>query len=83
MAEAVVGELADLRWERVLARDPLTALRLGRQVESLPPGGQEDMERDASFAASTLGRLAGVGGVDAAFLRDHLRQETAEAQRFW
>jgi hypothetical protein len=31
------------------------------------------MERDVSFAVSTLGRLAGVGGVDAAFLRDHLR----------
>lgn len=26
---------------------------------------------------------SGVGGVDAAFLRDHLQQEAAEAQRFW
>jgi uncharacterized protein (DUF885 family) len=39
------------------------------------------MERDVSFAASTLGRLAGAGGVDAAFLRDHRQQETADAQR--
>ena len=83
MAEAVVGELSDLLWERVLARDPLTALRLGRQVESLPPGGPEAMEKDVSFAVSMLGRLAGVGGVDAAFLRDHLQQEAAEARRFW
>lgn len=83
VAEAVVGELSDLLWERVLARDPLTALRLGRPVDSLPSGGQEAMERDVSFAVSTLGRLAGAGGVDAAFLRDHLQQEAAEAQRFW
>ena len=41
------------------------------------------MERDVSYAMSTLGRLAGIGGVDAAFLRDHLRQEAAEAERFW
>jgi len=40
-----VEELADLLWERVLARDPLTARRLGRPVESLPPGGQEAMDR--------------------------------------
>jgi uncharacterized protein (DUF885 family) len=83
VSEAVVGELSDLLWERVLVRDPVTALRLGRPVECLPSGGPEDMERDASFAVSTLGRLAGIGGVDAAFLRDHLRQEAAEAERFW
>jgi uncharacterized protein (DUF885 family) len=83
VVEAVVGQLSDLLWERVLARDPLTALRLGQLVESLPPGGPEAMERDVSFAVSMLGRLAGVGGVDAAFLRDHLQQEAAEAQRFW
>jgi len=83
VAETVVGELADLLWERALARDPLTALRLGRPVESLPPGGREAMERDVAFAVSTLSRLAGVDGLDAAFLRDHLHQEQAEAQRFW
>jgi uncharacterized protein (DUF885 family) len=83
VTEAIVDELSDLLWDRVLARDPLTALRLGRQVESLPPGGPEAMEQDVSFAVSTLGRLAGIGGVDAAFLRDHLQQEAAEAQRFW
>jgi uncharacterized protein (DUF885 family) len=83
VAEAVVGELSDLLWERVLARDPLTALRVGRPVESLPAGGPEAMERDVSFAVSMLGRLAGAGGVDAAFLRDHLQHEAAEAQRFW
>lgn len=83
MVEAVVGELSDLLWERVLARDPLTALRWGRPVESLPLGGPEAMEQDVSFAVSTLGRLARAGGVDAAFLRDHLQQEAAEAERFW
>jgi hypothetical protein len=83
VAETVVGELADLLWERALARDPLTALRLGRPVGSLPPGGREAMERDVAFAVSTLSRLAGVDGLDAAFLRDHLHQEQAEAQRFW
>jgi hypothetical protein len=66
VAEAIVGELSDLLWERVLARDPLTPLRVGRQVE--PPAGPEAMEQDVSFAVSTLGRLAGIGGVDAAFL---------------
>lgn len=65
----------------MLARDPFTALRLGRQVESLPPGGPEATERDVSFAVSTLGRLAGMHGMDAAFLRAHLQQETAEAHR--
>ena len=83
VTETFVAELSDLLWERVLARDPLTALRLGRQAESLPSGGPEAMEQDVSFALSTLGRLAGIGGVDAAFLRDHLQQEAAEAQRFW
>jgi uncharacterized protein (DUF885 family) len=83
VAEAVVGKLTDLVWERVLARDPLTALRLGQRVESLPPGGPEAMERDVSFAVSTLHRLDGADGVDAAFLRDHLQQEAAEARRFW
>ena len=78
-----MAELADLLWERALARDPLTALRLGRPIETLPPGGREAMELDVSFAVSTLDRLAGTDGVDAAFLRDHLQQEAAEAQRFW
>jgi hypothetical protein len=84
VTEATVGELSDLPWERVLARDPLTAPRLRRPVESLPRRGPEAMEQDASFAVSTLGRLAGIGGVDAVFLRDHLlQQEAAEARRFW
>jgi uncharacterized protein (DUF885 family) len=83
VTETVVAELADRLWERALARDPLTALRLGRPVETLPPGGREAMELDVSFAVSTLDRLAGTDGVDAAFLRDHLQQEAAEAQRFW
>jgi hypothetical protein len=52
-------------------------------VDALPRGGPEAAERDASFAADTLGRLTGIGGVDAAFLRDHLEQEIAEAQRIW
>ena len=55
MTEAIIGELGDLLWERVLARDPLTALRLGRQVESLPPGGPDAMEQDV---ASELLRYA-------------------------
>jgi uncharacterized protein (DUF885 family) len=83
VTEAVVRELSDLLWERVLARDPLTSLRCGRPVQSLPRGGPEAADRDAAFAAATLGRLAGIGGVDAAFLRDHLEHEVAEAQRFW
>jgi uncharacterized protein (DUF885 family) len=83
VTETIVGELSDVLWERVLARDPLTALRLGRRVESLPHGGPEAMEQDVSFAVSTLGMLSGIDGVDAAFLRDHLQQEAAEAQRFW
>jgi uncharacterized protein (DUF885 family) len=83
VAEVIIGELSDLLWERALARDPVSAVRFGRQVESLPTGGPEAMERDVTFAEGTLGRLAGIGGVDAAFLRDHLEQEAAEAQRFW
>ena len=83
MAGADISELSDLLWERVLARDPLTALHCGRPVEALPHGGPEVMENDVSFAVSALGRLDGAGGVDAAFLRDHLEQEAAEAQRFW
>jgi uncharacterized protein (DUF885 family) len=83
VAEPIVGELGDLLWERVLARDPFAALRSGRPVESLPPAGPEALERDVSFAVSMLGRLAGIGGLDAAYLRDHLEQEAAEAERFW
>jgi hypothetical protein len=83
VAGSVIGELSDLLWERVLARDPLAALHCGRPVEALPRGGPEAMEQDVSFAVSMLSRLAGIGGVDAAFLRDHLEQEAAEAHRFW
>jgi len=83
VSEAIVGELSDLLWERVLALDPLTAQHAGRQVDALPRGGPDAMEQEVSFAVSTLGRLAGIGGVDAAFLRDHLEQEAAEARRFW
>ena len=41
------------------------------------------MEHDVSVAAAALSRLTGFDGVEAAFLRDHLAQEVAEAQRFW
>jgi len=41
------------------------------------------MEHDVSAAAAALARLTGFDGVEAAFLRDHLAQEVAEAQRFW
>src|SRR5262249_327792 len=41
------------------------------------------MEHDVSVAVSALSQLAGRKGLDAAFLRDHLEQEAAEAQRFW
>jgi Bacterial protein of unknown function (DUF885) len=79
----VISELSDVLLERGLARNPLAALRAGRPVEALPPGGALAMEQDVSFAAGLLGRLDGIDGVDAAFLRDHLEQEAAEAERFW
>jgi uncharacterized protein (DUF885 family) len=41
------------------------------------------MEHDVSAAQFALSQLAGLEGLDAAFLRDHLQQEAAEAQRFW
>jgi uncharacterized protein (DUF885 family) len=78
-----VGELCDQAWERVLDRDPVTALRCRGQVDGLPPGGRAAMERDVSVAADALGRLGSAGGLEAAFLRDHLVQEVAEQERFW
>jgi len=36
-----------------------------------------------SVAAGALAQLTGFDGVQAAFVRDHLAQELAEAQRFW
>jgi uncharacterized protein (DUF885 family) len=82
--DAAVRELADQVWERVLDRDPVAALRWrGGQVDALPRGGPAAMEHDVSVAAGALARLTGFDGVEAAFLRDHLAQEVAEAQRFW
>ncbi|HEY3955436.1 MAG TPA: DUF885 domain-containing protein [Streptosporangiaceae bacterium] len=81
--ELTVQELCDSAWARVLDRDPATAMRCRGQVEALPPGGPAAMEHDVSVAKSALSQLAGREGLDAAFLRDHLQQEAAEAQRFW
>ena len=84
--DAAVRELTDQAWERVLDRDPVTASRCrSRPVEALPRGGPAAMEHDVSVAAAALAQLDGVqaGGVLAAFLRDHLEQEVAEAERFW
>ena len=36
-------ELSDQAWERVLARDPVAALRCGRQVDALPRGGPGEL----------------------------------------
>ena len=82
--DAAVRELADQAWERVLDRDPVAALRCrGGQVDALPRGGPAAMEHDVLVAAGALARLTEFGGVEAAFLRDHLVQEVAEAERFW
>ena len=82
--DAAVRELADQVWERVLDRDPVAALRCrGGQVDALPRGGPAAMQHDVSAAAAALARLTSFDGVEAAFLRDHLAQEVAEAQRFW
>jgi uncharacterized protein (DUF885 family) len=81
--EAIVREVSDLLWERALARDPVSALRSGRQITALPRGGPDALARDVAFAAGTLPRLAGIDGMGAAFARDHLEQEVAEEQRFW
>ena len=72
MPEAVVRELSDQVWERILARDPAAALRCGRPVDALPRGGPGELADNVSFAAATLRKLAGMGGLQAAFLRDHL-----------
>jgi uncharacterized protein (DUF885 family) len=81
--ELTVRALSDSAWARVLDRDPVTAMRCRGQVEALPPGGPAAMEHDVPVAVSALSQLAGLEGLDAAFLRDHLEQEAAEAQRFW
>ena len=49
MAEAVVGELSDVLWERVLARNPVAALHSGRQVETLPTGGPDVLPQGSNF----------------------------------
>ena len=84
-------ELLDQAWGRVLDRDPVSALRCGRQVDSLPRGGPEAMLEDVALAQAALDELATLDTealpdsqwLDAEYLRDHLRQEVAEAQRFW
>ncbi len=78
-----VRELSDQAWERVLARDPVAALRCGRQVDALPRGGPGELADNVSFATASLPKLAGIAGLEAAFVRDHLEQELAEEQRFW
>jgi len=81
--ETVVRELSDQVWERALTRDPVAALRHGRQVDALPGGGPDGLAENVSFAAAMLAKLAGRAGLQAAFLRDHLEHELAEEQRFW
>jgi hypothetical protein len=81
--EAVVRELSDQVWERVLTRDPVAAQRCGRPVDALPRGGPGELAENVAFAAAMLGKLAGIAGLQAAFLRDHLEHELAEEQRFW
>jgi uncharacterized protein (DUF885 family) len=83
MPEDAARELSDQVWERILARDPAAALRCGRPVDALPRGGPGELADNVSFAGTMLPKLAGIGGVQAAFLRDHLEQELAEEQRFW
>jgi uncharacterized protein (DUF885 family) len=82
-ADHTVRQQADLAWERVLDRDPTTALRSGGRVDALPHGGPAAMEQDVSVAANALAQLNGFDGLEAEFVRDHLAQEVAEAQRFW
>jgi uncharacterized protein (DUF885 family) len=52
-------------------------------MDALPRGGPAAMEHDVSVAAGALAQLGDAGGLEAAFLRDHLTQEVAEAERFW
>ncbi|MGA8117447.1 MAG: DUF885 domain-containing protein [Actinocatenispora sp.] len=102
--------LIDRAWDRILAGDPVTALRLGRQVEALPRGGADTTTQRVTEARADLARWArtrpdddtgddtgdrteegpGDGSGDGsgdrhagAFVRDHLAQEVAEAERFW
>src|SRR5580700_7756206 len=78
LGDAGVRELTDRAWERVLDRDPVAALRCrGGQVDALPRGGPAAMEHDVSVAAGALAQLGDAGGLEAAFLRDHLTQEVA------
>jgi uncharacterized protein (DUF885 family) len=79
----VAREVSDQVWERVLTRDPVAARRCGRPVDALPRGGPDEVAENVAFAAAMLGQLAGVAGLQAAFVRDHLEHELAEEQRFW
>ncbi|MFL6076235.1 MAG: DUF885 domain-containing protein [Mycobacteriales bacterium] len=90
-ATGTVRTHADAAWRRVLSRDPVTAIRCGQPVEELPRGGPAALERDVAIARAALADLsvvdgAALGGDDRLtleFLRDHLTQEVAEAERFW
>jgi hypothetical protein len=52
-AEAVARELSDEVWDRILARDPVAALRDGRGVAALPRGGPGELAENVSFAATS------------------------------
>ena len=75
----------------MLDRDPVAAMRCGRPVEALASGGSAAMQRDVAAAQVALRELEALDTdtdtdsdwLEAEFLRDHLRQEVAEAQRFW
>jgi uncharacterized protein (DUF885 family) len=88
-AGETVRELTDHAWDRVLDRDPVAALRCGRKVDTLPQGGSASMEHDVALAVGALDRLAAIDGLSgddrlaAEYLRDHLVQEVAEAERYW
>ncbi len=82
--------LIEQAWARVLDRDPVLAMRLGRPVDALPSGGIEMVAADATGARHDLARWARLDDapradldrLSAAFVRDHLAQQVAEEQRF-
>jgi hypothetical protein len=54
----VAQVLSNQVWKRVLARDPVSALRCGGQIDALPRGRPHELDEDVSFAV----RVQSVGG---------------------
>lgn len=90
-ASHTVRKVAELAWQRRVAREPYYALREGLPVSSIPADSLEEAEQDASFAKAQLYTLSGVNRAElpadqlltCEFLEDEFGRTLNRVQGWW